>query len=161
MVDSGIHVHPSCNNDFNELESKKLEYIIMKIEKVDGFEKVVIKERAVKGQSNEEMMNSNENTKGATPVWHRFCQKLREYPIAYGCCYVDYKSKDDRLVTKLVFVFWSDDEKVGITDKMKYSSTQVNTRKKLKSINKNLECHDSDDILFSEIVQKVSGSDCK
>jgi len=160
MVDSGIKCDSACNGIFGELEKKNLEYVIMVIEKVGGTDKVVVKEQSPKGESDKIVAESGEDTKGATPVWHRFSKAIQQYPIAYGSCYVTFKSKDEREVTKLPFIFWCT-EGCKVNQKMVYSSTKIPTSRKIKSINCTIQCADSDELSFKEIVQKVSKGDNK
>jgi len=161
MVDSGIKCDPSCNQIFADIENKKLEYIIMTIDKVDGKKKVVIREQSKFGTSEAEIKESGINLKGATPIWYCFAKRIRTYPIAFGVCYVDYTSKDGRQVTKLPFIYWCNDNDASIGDKMTYSSTKIPTSRKLPTTNCTIQCGDDDEIEFSEVVQKVSRADCR
>lgn len=156
MVDSGIKCDSSCTQVFCDLEHKKLEYIIMAIVKVDGKDKVVVKEQAKFGTSEAEMKESGENLKGATPLWHCFSRRIKLYPIAFGVCYVDYTTKDGRQVTKLPFIYWCNDNDTKVSEKMTYSSTIIPTSRKLATKNCTIHCGDDDEIEFAEVVQKLS-----
>jgi len=159
MVDSGIKCDQTCSAVFSELEKKNLEYIIMVIDKVKGTDKVIVKESSKKEESDAIYKESKEDTKGATPVWHRFAKEIQKYPVAFGCCYVTFLTKDNREVTKLPFIFWCT-ECCKVNQKMVYSSTKIPTSRKIPSINCTIQCGDSDELSFKEIVQKVSKGDC-
>lgn len=130
----------------------------MEIEKVGSTDKVMVKETSKWGESAEKMKDSTEDRKGATPEWYCFAKALKEYPVAFGCCYVSYKTKDGRDSMKLPFVFWCT-EGCKVNKKMIYSSTKIPTSRKIPSINLTIQCADSEDISFKEIVPKVSKGD--
>jgi len=162
MVDSGIKCDSSCTQPFCDLEKKRLEYVIMAIEKVNGVDKVVIKEESKFGDSQNchDQAQEKDDLKGATPLWARFTKEIKKYPIAFGCCYITYNSKDSRDVTKLPFIFWCTDQaKIG--DKMIYSATKIPTSRKITTVSHQIQCSDDDEICYKEIVQKVSRGDAK
>lgn len=132
----------------------------MTIEKVDGEDKVVIKEQSKKGESDTGMKESDHHLKGATPTWHCFSRRIKTYPIAFGACYVDYTSKDGRQVTKTPFIYWCSDI-AKIRDKMTYSSTKIPTSRKCPTSNCTIQCGDDDEIGYAEVVKKVSRGDCR
>jgi len=158
MVDSGIKCHPSCFEAFAALGKRKLEYIIMTIEKVDGKKQIVIKEQSEDGSSETELKDSDQNLKGASPSWYCFSNRIKTYPIAFGACYVDFTSKEGRQITKLPFLYWcTHDATVG--DRMVYSATKI--KRHLPTTNCTIQSGDTDDIEFNEVVKKVSKVGCR
>jgi len=167
-VDSGIKVDGTCCTDISsELEKKKLAFIIMQIGKPEGgkVEKVLTKfkmtndEVAAAVAAGEVDVNGTtvklpkqDANNSETEAWCVFRTALVTFPIAWGSCFVDYKTKDGRDSDKLVFVTWNPDS-AGIKDKMKYSSTKV--LNKFSSTPMKHQAADADDITYKEIVDKV------
>jgi len=157
MVDSGIKCDSSCVPLFAELEKKKLEWIIMVIDK----NKVQVSEKMGYDESAKEYTEEEITAlKGVPPRWAKFTAKLKSFPVAFGVCYVDFLSKDNREVTKLPFIYWCSDS-ARVNDKMIYSSTKLPTCKKIKSVSCHVQCDQDDELKYSEIVKTVSKGDCK
>lgn len=159
-VDSGIKVDTATCADIAALEKKKKAFVIMQIAKPEGakVEKVVTK----LALTNEEVADAiaagsytiNDQTvtfdkKGAeTDVWCVFRKCIATFPIAYGSCFVEYKTKDGRDSDKLVYITWNPDG-ASVKDKMKYSSTKV--MNKFSSTPLKHQASDPDDITYAEI----------
>merc|ERR1719348_1003105 len=89
-----------------------------------------------------------------TDKWCVFRSALAAFPIAYGSCFVEFLSKDNRETDKLIYVTWNPDT-APIKDKMKYSSTKV--LNKFSSTPTKHQASDPDDISYTEILGVVGG----
>jgi len=163
-VDSGIKVSTDTAADIAALEKKKKAFVIMQIGKPEGskIDKVLTK-LALTTDEVAEAMGKGEFTfndaqvklqkKGdETDVWCVFRSCLATLPIAYGSCFVDYKTKDGRDSDKLVYIIWNTDN-AGVKDKMVYSSTKV--MNKFSSTPVKHQASDTDDITYAEICDVV------
>ena len=93
--------------------------------------------------------------------WQIFTEDLKDnYKIAFGCCYVNFMTKDDRDVEKFVFVYWVGED-AKIKPKMVYSSTKLTVTKKIGSFHSILQCEGKDELKWSEIIDTVSKGDLK
>jgi len=169
-VDSGIKVDSACCADISALEKRALAFVIMQIGKPEGgkIEKVLTKFKLTTDEVKEVVAAGSvtvgdktvEVKKESKPdannpesdTWCVFRQVIQTFPIAYGSCFVDYKTKDGRDSDKLVYVTWNPDN-AGVKDKMKYSSTKV--LNKFSSTPLKHQASDSDDITFKEITDVV------
>jgi len=163
-VDSGIKVGTETAADIAALEKKKKAFLIMQIGKPEGskIDKVLTK-LALTKEEVADAMQAGEFTfndaqvkltqKGdETDVWCVFRSCLATLPIAYGSCFVDYKTKDGRDSDKLVYIIWNTDN-AGVKDKMVYSSTKV--MNKFSSTPVKHQASDADDITYAEICDVV------
>jgi len=165
-VDSGIKVETQCCSDIAELEKKKLAFIIMQIGKPEGskVQKVLTKLKMTNeevaaavaaGQVtfNDQTVKLDKDTKNSeTDAWCVFRSTIATLPIAYGSCFVDFKTKDGRDSDKLVYIIYNTDN-AGVKDKMVYSSTKV--MNKFSSTPLKHQAADTDDITYKEIVEVV------
>jgi len=161
-VDSGIKVDTATCADIAALEKRAKAFVIMQIGKPEGakMEKVLTKftmtneEVAAAIAAGEVTVNDStlkltKNEKnGETDVWCVFRTCIVTYSIAYGSCFVEYKTKDGRDSDKLVYVTWNPDA-ASVKDKMKYSSTKV--MNKFSSTPVKHQASDSDDMSYAEI----------
>jgi len=165
-VDSGIKVDPATVTDIAALEKKKKAFIIMQIGKPEGgkVEKVLTKlamdndEVAAAIAAGEVTVNGETvklgtKLKNETDIWFVFRSAIVTFPMAYGSCFVDYKTKDGRDSDKLVFIVWNPDG-ATIKDKMKYSSTRVVN--KFGSTPVNHQASDADEVSYAEIEAVVN-----
>lgn len=155
MVDSGIKCHGDCTAVFCELEKKNLDYIIMKIEKNNGVDKVVVRKKAEKGSCVAAVGGPDKD--GVPAIWSEFSREMCEDKegIAYGCAYISYPTKDGRTTDKLIFVFWCLED-ARIAPKMTYSSTKLPTSRKIKSVSETIHCADKDEISYKEVLKQVA-----
>jgi len=163
-VDSGIKVDAGCCADIAALEKKKKAFVIMQIGKPEGskVQKVITKlaltsEEVTAAVAAGEITVNDQTVKltkaaNETDVWLVFRSCLLTFPIAYGSCFVDYKTKDGRDSDKLVYVLWNTDA-AGVKDKMVYSSTKV--MNKFSSTPLKHQAADKDDITYAEIESVV------
>jgi len=166
-VDSGIKVDTATCADISALEKRAKAFLIMQIGKPEGgkVEKVLTKvaltteEVTAAVEANQVSVNGNmvtlpkrDEKNGETDVWWVFRTCIATFPIAYGSCFVEYKTKDGRDTDKLVYVTWNPDN-AAVKDKMKYSSTKV--LNKFTSTPTKHQASDTDDITYSEITAVV------
>jgi len=161
MVDSGIKCDSTCTSIFQELETKKLEYVICHIEKEKGTEKVHVCSQSKAGETDKLYADEGTTPAAHTPaLWDRFSKELQKLDQAFGICFVDYLTKDNREQKKLVFVFWCSNN-ASVKNKMKYSSTKMSCAKKLPTIDCQLQCDTPDELNFKDVIEKVSKGNCK
>jgi len=163
-VDSGIKVDAGCCADIAALEKKKKAFVIMQIGQPEGSKvQKVLTKFALTSEEVAEAVTAGEVTANGqtvkltraaneTDVWLVFRSALVTFPIAYGSCFVDYKTKDGRDSDKLVYVLWNTDA-AGVKDKMVYSSTKV--MNKFSSTPLKHQAADKDDITYAEIESVV------
>lgn len=161
-VDSGIKVDTATCADIAALEKRQKAFVIMQIGKPEGgkVEKVLTKLALTNDevaaalaageiQVNDQTVKLTKNEKnGETDVWCVFRSCLATFSIAYGSCFVDFKTKDGRDSDKLCYVTWNPDS-ASVKDKMKYSSTKV--MNKFSSTPVKHQASDTDDITYTEI----------
>ena len=102
-------------------------FVILTINKPSGKKEVV--EVMVKMTKEEcEAEASDATFQGdEDAIWYCFRNKLVEYPMAYGACYLSYKittDSVDRTGSKIIWVTWNPEDAKPLM-KMKYSSTDV------------------------------------
>ena len=163
-VDSEIKVDQATYADIFALEKRQKAFIILQIAKPEGskVEKVVTK----LAMTNEEVaaavqagsLTVNDKTvaltkKGdETDTWCAFRSAIATFSIAYGSCFVDFKTKEGRPTDKLVYVTWTPDG-ASFKDKMKYSSTKV--MKKFSSTPLKYQASNVDDVTYAKITSVV------
>jgi len=155
-LDSGIKLHAETTPVIDDLEKKKLGYLILVIKKLDDekHDKVVVEAKKTKEECEEQVKNDGVALKGGeTATWYCFRKHLESLDIAYGCGFLDYKSTDQRDVQKLVWVMWNT-EAAKAKAKMTYSATKQQVVNKFKHVNLKHQAADVDDISYNELVDK-------
>eukprot|EP00927_Polykrikos_kofoidii_P065210 TRINITY_DN609_c0_g1_i1.p1 TRINITY_DN609_c0_g1~~TRINITY_DN609_c0_g1_i1.p1 ORF type:complete len:139 (-),score=31.47 TRINITY_DN609_c0_g1_i1:76-492(-) len=134
---SGVTVADSVVEKYNEIKMKKtLRFVTFKIEN----KKTIVP--ADEGEMDK--------------TWDDFVAVLPEEEPRYCLVEVEYESEDGRPQNKLTFVFWSNDEKVSIKNKMLYASSKDAIKKKFQGIMKEVQANDYGDLDFdSVILQKM------
>ncbi|XP_053406586.1 cofilin/actin-depolymerizing factor homolog isoform X1 [Mercenaria mercenaria] len=136
-MSSGIKVKDECKATYEEMKSgHKHSYVIFKIDK--DMKNIVVDCVGSLGES-----------------YDSFCEKLIEagnnaegrYAVI-DCEYAKAKT------SKLVFMMWLPDNQLGIKQKMIYSSSKKALREKLQGIGKEMQCNDTDDLAWSNLVEK-------
>jgi len=162
MVDSGIKVCKSCDPFISDLEAKKLEFVIFRIEEYEDelkkkkAKRVVVDEVSEAGESARLVKEGKmEDTGSVPPEWARFSQKIQANHVRFGSCYVKYKTSDGRYESKLPFIYWCNDDCAKVTDKMTYSATKGTVHKKIVTATDSLQCCDSGCFEYDEIVARV------
>lgn len=156
-MDSGIKLAPETLKDIEDLESKKLAFLIMKIGKLEGarHETVNVIEKVLKTEAEEEFAAAKEA--GAKmdaderASWYAFRTHLLKHDIAYGAGFIEYKSKDGCERQKLVYVYFNRNDEAPMKQGMVYSSTKVYT--KIKSMDKNIQASAPDDVTWNAIAE--------
>jgi len=166
-VDSGIKVCGEACADIALLEKKKKAFIIMQIGKPEGAKvQKVITKMCMTNEEVDAAMAAGEitvndktvtltlNTKqNETNAWCVFRSCLATFPIAYGSCIVDFKTKDGRDSDKLVFLTWNPDN-ATVKEKMCYSSTKVMNKFSSTPVKIN-QASDTSDLEYAEIEAAV------
>jgi len=156
-MDSGIKLGTQTTKDIEELEAKKLAFLIMKISKLEGarHETVNPVEKMTKAEAEEEFAAAKEA--GAKipeeehASWYAFRNHLVKYDIAFGAAFLEYRSRDGGQRSKLVYVYFNRDDKAPMKQAMVYSSTKVYT--KIPSMDKNIQASTADDITWKELAE--------
>jgi len=154
-MDSGIKLAPETVKDIEELEAKKLAFMIMNIGKKEGarHETVNVIQKVYKEEAEEEFAAAKEAgakiEDGEHAAWYAFRTNLMKHDIAFGAGFLEYKSKDGCERTKLVYVYFNRNDSAPMKQAMVYSSTKVYT--KIPSMDKNIQASAADDISWSAI----------
>eukprot|EP00927_Polykrikos_kofoidii_P065211 TRINITY_DN609_c0_g1_i2.p1 TRINITY_DN609_c0_g1~~TRINITY_DN609_c0_g1_i2.p1 ORF type:complete len:139 (-),score=39.21 TRINITY_DN609_c0_g1_i2:69-485(-) len=130
---SGVTVADSVVEKFNEIKMKKtLRFVTFKIE------------------NKKTIVPADEGDMDKT--WDDFVAVLPEEEPRYCLVEVEYESEDGRPQNKLTFVFWSNDEKVSIKNKMLYASSKDAIKKKFQGIMKEVQANDYGDLDFEGVI---------
>jgi len=156
-MDSGIKLHADTLKEIEELEAKKLAFIILNIGKKEGgrHDTVNVIENVPRSVAEEEFAAAKEA--GAKiedderAAWYCFRNHLVKYDIAFGAGFLEYKSKDGCERCKLVYIYFNRNDSAPMKQAMVYSSTKVYT--KIKSMDKNIQASTPDDITFKAIAE--------
>eukprot|EP00927_Polykrikos_kofoidii_P065214 TRINITY_DN609_c0_g1_i5.p1 TRINITY_DN609_c0_g1~~TRINITY_DN609_c0_g1_i5.p1 ORF type:complete len:139 (-),score=36.62 TRINITY_DN609_c0_g1_i5:76-492(-) len=134
---SGVTVADSVVEKYNEIKMKKtLRFVTFKVE------------------NKKTIVPADEGDMSQT--WDDFVAVLPEDEPRYCLVEIEYESEDGRPQNKLTFVFWSNDEKVSIKNKMLYASSKDAIKKKFQGIMKEVQANDYGDLDFdSVILQKM------
>lgn len=159
-MNSGVKVCPSCDKDIQDLEQRRLEYVIFKLENVDDGaatrktlkpkQKIVVECKSQYGESAKKL--NGKESKAPAP-WYRFTEQIQENSVRYGCCYFTYTTRDGREEEKLVFLFYCN-ESGSINDKMTYSSSKASLIKKV-NVAQQLQADSKNELLYEEVVDQV------
>merc|ERR1719188_2916540 len=71
-----------------------------------------------------------------------FVKELPEDQPRYALCDIDYETADGRSQNKLVFFYWSPDDKTPIKEKMIYASSKDAIKKKLTGVMVEVQAND-------------------
>jgi len=154
-MDSGIKISPQATKDIEELEAKKLAFIIFQISKLEGarHETVNTVKKVYKSEAEEDFAKAKEA--GANipeeehASWYGFRTHLLKYDIAFGAGFIEYMSRDGCQRSKLVYVYFNKNDGAPMKQAMVYSSTKVYT--KIPSMDKNIQASAPDDITWKAI----------
>merc|ERR1711862_265818 len=80
-----------------------------------------------------------------------FVKALPEDQARYALVDIDYQTDDGRPQSKLTFVTWSPDDKVGVKEKMLYASSKDAIKKKFTGIMKELQSNDYGDLEWDNV----------
>merc|ERR1712048_514132 len=87
----------------------------------------------------------------ASKSFDDFKGALPEAEPRYALVDIHYKTDDGRDQSKLTFVMWSPDDKVGVKEKMLYASSKDAIKKKFTGIMKELQANDMGDLGEKEV----------
>ncbi|XP_052767665.1 uncharacterized protein LOC128208228 isoform X1 [Mya arenaria] len=136
-MSSGVTVADECCEKWEKIKiGHKYSYIIFKI--ADNLKSIVVDCVGNPGESYDslvqKLIEAGEKGEGRYAV--------------VDCQYEKTKA------SKLVFIMWLPDDKLGIKQKMLYSSSKKVIKDKLNGIAKELQCNDTDDLSWSNLVEK-------
>eukprot|EP00927_Polykrikos_kofoidii_P065212 TRINITY_DN609_c0_g1_i3.p1 TRINITY_DN609_c0_g1~~TRINITY_DN609_c0_g1_i3.p1 ORF type:complete len:139 (-),score=40.02 TRINITY_DN609_c0_g1_i3:73-489(-) len=130
---SGVTVADSVVEKYNEIKMKKtLRFVTFKVE------------------NKKTIVPADEGDMSQT--WDDFVAVLPEDEPRYCLVEIEYESEDGRPQNKLTFVFWSNDEKVSIKNKMLYASSKDAIKKKFQGIMKEVQANDLGDLDFDTVI---------
>jgi len=137
-MSSGVAVQNACVTEFNDIKLKhKYRYIIFSLTP-DLREIAVLK------------------TAPTSATYNDFLEDMTEAEQAKECRYAvfdaDYTLKDGQQRSKLVFFLWSP-ECAKIKQKMVYTSSKDNLKKKLVGVAKEVQACDQDDLSWESVVE--------
>lgn len=147
---SGIKLDESCKNMFSLVKDKhEHAWAIMKIE---NNKEVVLKEQHGKLRSRTDLVENEE-------VFDDMKKKVEELQ---GPCYIlfdfAYKQNSGTVKDKPIFIYWCDDDCVGVKEKMTYAATNSELKKQCNGFDA-FEFHDKADFCFQKISEDLKAKD--
>lgn len=147
---SGIKLDERCKNMFSLVKDKhKYAWAIMKIE---NDKEVVLKDQHGKLVSNTDL---EENER----LFEAMKGKVEELG---GPCYIlfdlVYKQNSGTVKDKPIYIYWCDDDHVGVKEKMKYAATNSELKKRCNGFEA-FEFHDKVDFCFQKISEDLKSKD--
>lgn len=122
---SGVAVNPACMEVFEKVRSRKLRYVIYKID-------------AAKGEVN--VLETQE-----TGTYDEFVAKLPEDDARYAAFDYDFESSDGCPISKIFFIMWTPDS-AKIKAKMLYAASKDKFKRELNGVQYELQACDLDDV---------------
>ncbi|XP_058962190.1 actin-depolymerizing factor 2 [Pocillopora verrucosa] len=147
---SGIKLDESCKKMFSLVKDKhEHAWAIMKI---DNDKEVVLTKQHGKLVSNTDL---EENER----LFEAMKGKVAELD---GPCYIlfdfVYQQKSGATKDKPIYIYWCDDDCVGVKEKMKYAATNSELKKQCNGF-ETFEFHDKDDFCFQKISNELKAKD--
>ncbi|CAJ1382642.1 unnamed protein product [Effrenium voratum] len=136
-MSSGVTVADECVEVHERIKMKKdLRYVTFKMS--DDKKTIVVDE-----------------TGDATKTYADFVKALPEGSPRYALVDFEFTTDDGRPQNKLVFVFWSPDDKTTVKERMLYASSKDAVRKKCTGVMKEAQVNDIGDLAEAEMLSKV------
>ena len=129
---SGISPTDDALDTYQKLSRSKIQYIIFKIDKVDGMESIVVEKTGEKGEQDEK--------------WQEFVEGLPESEGRFGVFDIRWDQDDGRKRDSVCFVSWTPDG-ARIKQKMIYGSTAESFKGTLQGIKSTIAAHDISDLM--------------
>jgi len=139
---SGVEVQQDCIAEFAKLKmGKSYKFIIYRVtddKKKIGVEKIADKKSQGTSTSQEE--------------FGEFAQALPSDDCRYAVYDFSYPGVEGQVKDKLLFISWCPDT-APIKSKMLYASSKDGLKKKLEGALKEVQCNDTSDLAFSNILE--------
>ena len=132
---SGIQATDEARETYQKLSRSKIQYVVFKIDKVDGTEVIALDCVGEKVKGDE----------GQDACWEDFCSKLPENEGRYGVFDLRWTQDDGRKRDSVCFVSWTPDG-AKIRQKMMYGATQESFKGSLDGIKSTIVAHDASDL---------------
>ena len=138
---SGISADDNAMDTYQKLSRSKIQYVVFKIDKVNGSETIIIEKEGAKGDQEEK--------------WAEFVESMPESEGRFGVFDLRWDQDDGRKRDSVCFVTWTPDG-ARIKQKMIYGSTAESFKGSLQGIKSVIAAHDISDLMDgrAEIVKK-------
>ena len=131
---SGIQATDEARETYQKLSRSKIQYVVFKIEKIDGTEVISLE------CSGEKCKEAEQDAK-----WDEFVGKLPETEGRYGVFDLRWTQEDGRKRDSVCFVSWTPDS-CKIRQKMMYGATLESFKGSLDGIKSTIVAHDMSDL---------------
>ena len=139
---SGVEVEQACIDEFSKIKmGKQYKFVIYRVS--DDKKRIIVEtvgKKANQGQSTTE------------PEFAEFSQMLPADDCRYAVYDFSYPGIESQVKDKLLFLSWCPDT-APIKSKMLYASSKDGLKKKLEGALKEVQCNDTSDLSFGNILE--------
>ena len=131
---SGIQATDEAREHYQKLSRSKIQYVVFKVEKIDGTEVISLESTGEKCKDDE-----------IDAKWEEFTAKLPEAEGRFGVFDLRWQQDDGRKRDSVCFVSWTPDG-CKVRERMIYGSTQESFKGSLDGIKSTIVAHDMSDL---------------
>ena len=133
-LQSGIQATDEAREHYQKLSRSKIQYVVFKVEKIDGTEVISLESTGEKCKDDE-----------IDAKWEEFTAKLPEAEGRFGVFDLRWQQDDGRKRDSVCFISWTPDG-CKVRERMIYGSTQESFKGSLDGIKSTIVAHDMSDL---------------